>query len=269
MKFQRMQISPAIAQEMLKNNTMNRVVKPNVVLTYAKAMMDGNWYDDSPEMIALTDGGTIVDGQHRLMAVIKAGKTVNMWVAKGVSTDAMPFLDQGAKRSVADIFGIKGIPNERNVTAIIKSYLRICSNKTVANAANSDDKVYSKLILDIYEKYPDYWNQITTESMEFRKLFMKHVHISMLGGYYAAFCDRNSKQAKEFMEKLCTGVGITNAKDPVSALRNHFIKQRTAHMKTTSEYNNAVFIKAWNAFREKKLVPYLTFRNGDPLPKIQ
>ena len=68
------------------------------------------------------------------------------------------------------------------------------------------------------------------------------------------------------MYKLTTGIGITNAKDPIGVLRNHFMKEKTAHKKNTPAYNNGVMRKAWNAFREKRMVNYLTYRKDEAMP---
>ena len=122
--------------------------------------------------------------------------------------------------------------------------------------------------MDMYQKYPQYWDKVTVDTLKYYKDFLKCCSTSFLGAYYAAFNDINDKDAVAFMDKLTTGIGITSPKDPVGILRNHFMKERTAHKKNTPEYHNAVMRKAWNAFRDKKAVNVLTFRKGEAMPEL-
>jgi hypothetical protein len=98
-------ITPDKAVEYLKKNTANRALRPTWVKTLAFSMRRGDWRL-SHQGIAFSTAGDLLDGQHRLAAVIESGVSVEMTVARGVDPAAFISMDLGAKRSVADLLHI-------------------------------------------------------------------------------------------------------------------------------------------------------------------
>jgi hypothetical protein len=64
-------ISPDKAVEMLAANTANRPLARSTVQAFAEAMRRGDWLV-THQGIAFDTTGALVDGQHRLAAVIEA-----------------------------------------------------------------------------------------------------------------------------------------------------------------------------------------------------
>lgn len=73
-----MTVTPDIATKLLAKNHSNRKVRKSHVDFLAEEMRTGQWIDDHHQGIAVNANGDIVDGQHRLIAVIQSGKTVKM-----------------------------------------------------------------------------------------------------------------------------------------------------------------------------------------------
>jgi hypothetical protein len=102
-------ITPQIATEYLgKNFADNRNVRNTVVSQYAEDMANDRWTQNA-EPIKFDQYGNLVDGQHRLQAVIKSGKSVDFFVATGLPAESTTNLDIGAKRKAADALKIAGI----------------------------------------------------------------------------------------------------------------------------------------------------------------
>lgn len=103
MKLQVMNVTPAKAAGWLKMNTINRPVRKQHVARLAQAMKRGEWVANH-QAIAL-NGSKLIDGQHRLMAVIESGLSfVEMSVIADADTKHFDTIDIGVKRSNADIF---------------------------------------------------------------------------------------------------------------------------------------------------------------------
>lgn len=103
-------ISPAQAKRWLKDNVSNnRAVNLNYVASYAKSMKNGTWDHSNGESIAFNQTGKLVNGQHRLHAIILANKSVWMMIMMGVSKDAILTLDDGNARTLKDAFIIEGV----------------------------------------------------------------------------------------------------------------------------------------------------------------
>jgi hypothetical protein len=99
-------VTPEIARGLLESaNYDNRKVKPVVVSKYAKTMSDGDW-KFSPETISISKSGRLLNGQHRMLAVIASGVTCRFLFATGFDDDVFSVLDRGAVRTNADALGI-------------------------------------------------------------------------------------------------------------------------------------------------------------------
>ena len=65
-------VSPFLAQKILKENICNRKISEKMVLIYAKDMSEGRWKTKTGEFIKISKTKRLLDGQHRLLAVINS-----------------------------------------------------------------------------------------------------------------------------------------------------------------------------------------------------
>lgn len=98
-------ITPHIAAYWLQSNTFNRSISRKAVSKYATDMADGNWRLNH-QGIAFDDKGVLVDGQHRLHAVIESGASVRMLVTYGADRTG---IDELRPRSTADVIKFGGL----------------------------------------------------------------------------------------------------------------------------------------------------------------
>lgn len=97
-------ITPEVAADMLTRNDGNRPLRPRTWQGYAKDMLAGKWRQ-THEAIAVTASGRLINGQHRLTAVVHSGMSQLFWVAVYDSAEtAMDLpIDFGARRTISDI----------------------------------------------------------------------------------------------------------------------------------------------------------------------
>jgi hypothetical protein len=120
-------ISPALAMGMLKSNTRNRRMRRSLVLQYAKDMQAGRWLQ-THQGIAVNCDGTILDGQHRLAAIVESGVTVTMLVARNVPAASQVAMDDHARRNCADALTLdRGVQISAAVVAIAKGACELSS----------------------------------------------------------------------------------------------------------------------------------------------
>ena len=67
-------------------------------------MINGDW-QLTHQGIAFDTTGRLIDGQHRLHAIIEAGVPVQILVTRGCSASSFSILDRGANRRPSDILG--------------------------------------------------------------------------------------------------------------------------------------------------------------------
>lgn len=127
-------VTPEVASRLLENNEGNRRIRPSVVTKYAAAMLHGNW-KVTPEPIVISSTGRLMNGQHRLHAVIKAGVSISLFVVRGVDVALFEALDRGATRSAADALGIdKKLAEVCRLAAIINKNRAIKSGNNVLDS---------------------------------------------------------------------------------------------------------------------------------------
>ena len=103
--FEVIEVTPALAQEWLSSNDHGqRTVRKGTIETYASEMAKGNW-KLLPEMIIFNEEGKLVNGQHRLHAVIKANVPIRLWIASAPGVQVSDSLDRGLQRRVSDLLG--------------------------------------------------------------------------------------------------------------------------------------------------------------------
>ena len=99
-------LTPAEAEAMLSHNTRNRNVRVNDVAGYARDMLAGDW-QFTAEPIKFDTDGVLIDGQHRLLALVAAGKespdiAVKVIVVRNLEPEAQEALDTGISRCPGD-----------------------------------------------------------------------------------------------------------------------------------------------------------------------
>src|SRR4051812_47344546 len=96
-----MRVTPEMASQWLRYNNHNRAMRKSVWERYAEDMRAGRWLL-THQGVAFDEEGNLVDGQHRLRAVVESGVTVELSVTYGVPMDRQIVVDDHAVRSHVD-----------------------------------------------------------------------------------------------------------------------------------------------------------------------
>lgn len=124
-------ITPTIAAEMLEGNTNNRSLAEGRVKSLAAMMAAGEWKIAQPVMFDYN--GKLVDGQHRLQAVIRSGMSVRFLVVHGIEPEAFSVVDQGKSRTATDLHHIMGGTNSAVNVAVAASMICGVAAKRAGN----------------------------------------------------------------------------------------------------------------------------------------
>lgn len=117
MHSQFLKVTPEMAKDFLLLNEGNRKVRKSLVRTYADAMRRGEWVP-THQGIAISGNQRLIDGQHRLLAVVESGCAVSMLLTTGCDEDSFKVLDGGLKRTIADQLNI-----DRKVAEVLKFFV--------------------------------------------------------------------------------------------------------------------------------------------------
>ena len=108
-------ITPAKARKMLERNTNNRKVNKSHVAALARDIKNGHWFTNG-QTICFDCNGVLTDGQHRLLAIILSGVTVESLVAYNVAPDACQTYGSEVVRSFRAVQEINGIKTKNSAT---------------------------------------------------------------------------------------------------------------------------------------------------------
>src|SRR6185312_13100820 len=113
-------VTPTKAEQWLEANTTNRPISKSVVRGFAEAMKRGEWVV-THQGIAFDTNGVLVDGQHRLAAIVEAEVPVEMTVFTEVDEGTFDVLDTGKRRNAADVLAIEGERSSATLAAMVRT----------------------------------------------------------------------------------------------------------------------------------------------------
>lgn len=71
MDIKKVLIDKDYAAHLLESNTHNRPPNEQAITRYVMDMKDGRWRENTGELIKISKSNTLLDGQNRLIAVMK------------------------------------------------------------------------------------------------------------------------------------------------------------------------------------------------------
>ena len=225
-------ITPEMAEELIKRNTNNfRKPDSRTVAAYAKEMSLGEWKLNGDTIkIDYQDGvPVIVDGQHRLMAVIKSGVPIKSIVVRGVNDDGLT-VDRGRKRTLSQWCAYKGYPYASELPALAKGIIaheRGNWNKTQQHYGLLQNSPVQSEVKTYIEEHLE----VLADTMKVSKS-CKLLTCTVLGTIIYVGCGgkKPSKNAEAvwFVNALNTGENISH-EDPVYHLRKKLLDSKLAN----------------------------------------
>jgi hypothetical protein len=252
-------ITPELAARLLENNVRNRTVRPRGVDELARAMRAGDYDGLNGETLKLDDEGYVVDGQHRLKAIVKSSVSTPMVVIRGVPGEAWETVDTGRKRTFGDVLSRRGEINANSLAAATR-WSWIHDRGELANATNN---LASHAELSRYLEANPGLREAVVETLTLTKG-------GVLGGMNAMAaamvyaCYRNDPdEAAEFFSRLKTGDQIAKG-DGLFELREALIRHKTTakDRRVGSIVIAALIIKAFNIWRAGEPIQLLGWRRG-------
>lgn len=250
-------ITPAMAEILLRGNKHNRPLRRAHLNTLVRAIKRGEWIMTG-NGIAFADDGQLIDGQHRLMAIIEANQPVESMVYVGISKEAFKTTDLGKKRGAADIAALMGFVNYVTVgSAAILLYLY--NNNAVKSGYYGVSNTAIETVLRMHRAGLDYSALVARKAAD------------ILPPGIGAFCHFlfstiDMELAERFFDQLATGADLP-LNSPILWLRNRLLFNRGSKAKLTRLTITALVIKTWNRFRRGKDAVNLTWHAREAFPK--
>jgi hypothetical protein len=258
-------IGPDEARAMLaaSEGFRNRVISTLHVQRMAGDMRSGRWRAIG-DTIKITSDGTVVDGQHRLRAIVEAGVRIRLLVVRGVAQPDVPCIDTVRPRSVADQLRMDGVPNYFNVASLVQKLWRYEHRQTFVQSRGAAGDSPSKLqALDYYATHKE---ELESAVARVKQCSRRLGSNGVLTACYVLFARIHADDAEDFLGKLESGSSLPSS-SPIILLRNRLLDVRANRVKPPESILAALCIKAWNAYRDGRSLAYLAWRPGGANPE--
>lgn len=250
-------VNPAVAEAWLAHNTANRRIRRNQVERFARDMESGAWQENG-EGICFAHDGTLINGQHRLSAVVTAGVALPMLVVRGLPMDAQDTMDDGAKRTMGDTFGFHGVASHHTAAAIVRRVLMWQEGIRTNNGSIQPSKAEQ---LDAWRTDATLRDAVEA-AVQMRS--RGQVPSSIVGLTWWLFSQIDREQCADFWHGLHTGSDLP-ANSPIHAVREKIIRRNAQPGRVQETEYLAWIIKAWNLWRAERTVSP-TYRGFDLKP---
>lgn len=258
MKTSVQNVTPAMATKWLKGNSINRRINNDRVDRLAATILAGEWKlnGDTIRM----NGNRLIDGQHRLLAVIKAGKSIKTLVITDLPSEVFDTIDVGMPRTSAHTLQAMQEKNANAVAAALRSLRGV-----LGGSLDNQGRISNTEIISGLAQHPGIRNSVTFVSKH--RVAMALGRISVLSALHYLFSKKDAVLADLFVGSLDDGSGITD-RDPIHLLRQRLIQNRLSPAKLNQNNIASMTIKVWNAMRSGEKLKQLKVVSGEAIPKI-
>lgn len=127
-------VTPDLAQEYLKlTHPHQRALNRDRVESYTEAMLAGRWVL-VPDAISFDYYGYLINGRHRLSAVLESQTSQPFIVVGGLKPEAFVYTDQGQRRTAKQMLSAYGMAaRHADAFRVIASYPALSDPKQVSN----------------------------------------------------------------------------------------------------------------------------------------
>ena len=208
-------ITPDMAKQWLEHNKKNRKVTGSTVAKYARDIKEGRW-QITGDAIRFDTNKNLIDGQHRLLACVKADMPFSTAVTYGLPPEAQDVMDMGKMRSAGDVLSLHGLHNTNALTTAIRTLMAERDGIGKPNASTYS----TAAILECLEKHPLISRHVPPPGQ-----LPRGIPVAQVGyvRYVASEFMGHAQRATAMFEVLKTGVPDYTG-DPIHAFRERIIR---------------------------------------------
>lgn len=260
--FERVLVTPELAAVWLATaNTRNRPRSRRRVAQMATDMAHGNW-GETPDLIAFDSEGVLVNGQHRLEAVVISGARIPMWIMKGLAPESFHVTDDVKRRTFADYLGVIGVPSHSSVAALVQ---RICIYDATGAIAISHKfhRATTSELIALYERLD---HEALATAVRRGDRIRHATRCSGAGAVFAAWliATVDEDDVDPFIEE------VTKGRHQGLVFRDTMLRDRASTRTVISkdaETTAAYLLKTWNAWRRGDDLKLIRWRRGGGSPE--
>ena len=267
------EISPDVAKQYIRTNNQNRPLRKRRVDYYAKLMERGKW-KLTHQGIAFDKNGVMIDGNHRMHAVVQSGLTMPFMVTHGIDHDTFDVVDVGYKRTAGNIFAIHGVKNYQEHASGIPRYMRMATTSSHRQGASgfriSDFGAFTYGdFYDFYRENAGFLDVVSNDCTRYYKQYKILTKSTIYAYYCFLYFEKNHAKPiiDDFFNSLYMFTHSARSNSPTLLFRI-LMKHHAGDKVLSKEEQEAYFVIAWNNFIDRKTTKSLVKRKGT-FPKLK
>lgn len=255
-------IGPAEAKALLEKNPMNRHLRDVLVRQFRRDIEAGRWVLNG-ETIKISESGNLIDGQHRLKAVLDSGKSIDTLVVRGLPETVLETVDTGAHRTFGDTLRLRGEDHYYTLAAVCRmSWVMDVGGKPLSGAGNTP--TFGDLTAYL-EKRPELRKHAAMA------VFGPRSVLRLPGSLVGALSYQMSLIDEELSTEFWRQLFENDAKkgSAVHVIREQLLKDTKMPHRMSTNYRAAVLIKAWNMWMEGREPAYIAWKPNEDYPRLR
>lgn len=260
-------MTPERADSILKNqNSKNRSIRLRSVEKIAFDIIAGKWRV-THQPIAFSRDGELLDGQHRLSAIVKAKQPVRLYVKYGLDEECMDVIDTGICRTASDTLRLRFSAKSSSTAAAGIKHLFVYRRYPATVWTNIVKPSHSE-ISEYYAENQDIVNEATEVALVAHRRLRRLSKTAIATVFLLVHeLNGNLDNYKKFIESLSKGTELPED-SPLAAYRNFLINSATRepYPQQSGIANLIQCFNYWNNGRKIKLFKKNKF---PPMPKIE
>jgi hypothetical protein len=257
-------MSPDVARMCLDYNENNRRLNMMSIRKFADDMRNGRWQQNG-ETIKFDREGRLIDGQHRLHAIILANVSVELLVVSGLEPIAQQTIDIGQLRSSGQIASLLGVRNATEKAALAAALIKYQKYPDLIWSASAPVSK-TEIVNFILDNEMEMAEALSCTYQAKAAVRMPRTPYGVLA--FNVLATYGEGEWLKYHDRVIDGVGLQSF-DPRLILRNYMMRRESSHTSWTTQQQIGVVIKSWNMWRMGKPVKQLFFRQNElPLPKV-
>ena len=249
-------VTPAQAKKWLEDNYAdNRKISKSRVDHYRRQMDLGHWRLNGEPLIFCSEGH-VLNGQHRLKAVIAHGKTVEFLITRGVDASTFTTMDQVYGRTGAQVFTMRGHTSAACRAAICRALI---SWETKGGRVSGGGHWSPDELLLCQELYSEEINQAVRYAERSRRELM--IPGGFIGLAHILFSRARVTKAPEFLQVLSDGVTAQRG-HPAVTFRRRMMQDKLRDRLMPNEAIWCALVRAWNTWDQGKTMSTVQVKRG-------
>ncbi|WP_424636244.1 hypothetical protein [Embleya sp. AB8] len=261
-------VTPEMARSILARDFDNRPIDTSVVIMIAEEITRGDWQVTHQGLAFDGDlaTGRLMDGQHRLRAIVKSGVTVPILVFENAPPESFSVLDTGKRRSAGDVLFLKGHKDATLLAAAVR-HAHLFANIPDSSWVGASSRLTNNQVLDI----------LATDEKAFKEAVaigrLLHQSIGIIPtagatGYYLTVREARTVDPKPWVHGLLTGADLSIGDPRLALIKVLAVLRRgsSVRRRTDNRAQLGLYIKAWNAWALGREARALRFQEKEKMP---